>query len=46
MVQGRQSILYQLQRVYVPYGEARHGTYQFCTKYEVEHRCGWEEKKS
>ena len=46
MVQVRLTILYQLQRVYVPYSEVRHGTYQLCTKYEVEHQCGWEEKKS
>ena len=38
IVLGRLSILYQLQRVYAPYGEVRHGTYQFYTRYEVEHR--------
>ena len=37
------SILKQLQRVYVPHSEARHATYQFCTKYEVEHRRGRED---
>ena len=28
-MQGRLSILYQLRLVHTPYGEARHGTYQF-----------------
>ena len=45
MVQGRLTILYQLQRVYAPHGEARHGTYQFCTKYEVERRYGEKKRK-
>ena len=42
-MQGKLSILYQLQRVYAPYSEARHGTYQFYTKYEFEHRRGPED---
>ena len=42
-MQGRLSILYRLQRVHAPYSEARHGTYQFNKKYEVDYRRGPED---